>query len=513
MAHVHCPKCGERLNLPPIQETRGVRCGVGSKFMDRKGGIMNEMCLVSRVPHRFGRIVPAGLLICFTMLARVSSTLADEISPPTTQPAIPLGAQKLFAQASPAVVKIHTYNATGRPLGQGSGFLIDAAGTIVTNHHVIKDAASARVYIQNQPSLPVTRIVAVDKQADLAIIKVDGKDLPFLKLRVALPKVGEKVYAIGSPHDLTNTLSDGLVSGLRRDSGITEIQTSAPITHGSSGGPLLSSDGAVVGVTTKGRIGGGDLNFAVPAERVASLLKKPSLPSRSMSKLLKPPEAKAAEAPKVYKSLASLLSQIPRNLMPVGNKHYSSLQITLIEKWIAENATRGTVLGFSGKFRASGASSSSVGLGFENSVLPIHGRKGWLVVHASFDLRFTQDILKLKKGTNVTIHGEIARLETKWHTRKGYNYYVLTLYLSNCAFGKAPAPTKTGKAPKPTSKPTAPKRTDEDKARSQLSLARSYIGAGLKTKAMDVLKELIARYPKTRAATDAQAELEKLGKQ
>ncbi len=128
MAHVHCPKCGRRLNLPPIQETRGVRCGVGSKFMDRKGGIMNEMCLVSRVPHRFGRIVPAGLLICFTMLARVSSTLADEISPPTTQPAMSLSAQKLFAQASPAVVKIHTYNAGGRPLGQGSGFLIDAAG-------------------------------------------------------------------------------------------------------------------------------------------------------------------------------------------------------------------------------------------------------------------------------------------------------------------------------------------------------------------------------------------------
>ncbi len=113
MAHVHCPKCGERLKLPPIQEKRGVRFGVGSEFMDRKGGTMSEMCLVSRVPHRFGRIVPAGLLICFTMLAGVSSTLADEISPPTTQPAMSLSAQKLFAQASPAVVKIHTYNATG----------------------------------------------------------------------------------------------------------------------------------------------------------------------------------------------------------------------------------------------------------------------------------------------------------------------------------------------------------------------------------------------------------------
>ena len=83
--------------------------------------------------------------------------------------------------------------------------MIDAAGTIVTNHHVIKDAASARVYIQKRPSLPVVKIVAVDEHADLAIIKVDGKDLPFLKLRVAPPKVGEKVFAIGSPRGWTNT--------------------------------------------------------------------------------------------------------------------------------------------------------------------------------------------------------------------------------------------------------------------------------------------------------------------
>jgi len=78
----------------------------------------------------------------------------------------------------------------------------------------------------------------------------------------------------------------------------------------------------------------------------------------------------------------------------------------------------------------------------------------------------------------------------------------LYLTLSDCAFSK------------PTSRPAKPKpkQTDEDRARSQLGLAKSYVGAGLKTKAMDVLKELIAKYPKTHAATAAQAELEKLGK-
>ena len=481
---------------------------------------------VSRVPHRLRDVVLIGLIACFTTVAGVGSALADDNAAATTKPATSLDAQQLFAQASPAVVKIHTYDAVGRSLGQGSGFLIDAAGTIVTNHHVIKDAASARVYIQNQPSLPVTRIVAVDKQADLAIIKVDGKDLPFLKLRVALPKVGEKVFAIGSPGGLTNTLSDGLVSGLRRNSGITEIQTSAPITHGSSGGPLLSSDGAVVGVTTKGRIGGGDLNFAVPAERVASLLKKPNLPPQSTSKLLKPPEAGTENAPKVYKSLASLLSEMPRNLIPTNNKPFSSVQQTLLKKWILKNVHPGTIVGFSGKLSRSSASQTTdkMFLVFLNSAISIHGRKGWLKTNATFEGRFTEDILKLKSGMTVTVHGKVQEwgiryvgeikttLPTTWYFSNGYHYYTMKLGLGDCAFGKVPLPKRPAPATSMT-KPATRKRTDEDKVRSQLALAKSYIGAGLKTKAADVLKELIARYPKTYAATAAQVELEKLGKQ
>ena len=474
---------------------------------------MNEMCLASRVPHRLRRIVPAGLLICFTMLAGVGSALAADNAPPTTKPAMSLSAQKLFAQASPAVVKIHTYNAGGRPLGQGSGFLIDAAGTIVTNHHVIKDAASARVYIQNQPSLPVTRIVAVDKQADLAIIKVDGKDLPFLKLRVGLPKVGEKVYAIGSPRGLTNTLSDGLVSGLRRDSGITEIQTSAPITHGSSGGPLLSSDGVVVGVTTKGRIGGGDLNFAVPAERVASLLKKPSLPSRSTPKLLNPPEAKAAGAPKVYKSLAALLSKIPRNLIPEGTRRFTSLQCSLINDCFVANAPPGTVLALAGRFWFSEPDRRSDGIRiyFISGDVFIHQRKVRLRAGAYIPKRLVEDVLRLKRGKAVILHGRIDKITIECHD--GEPRGLLRLTLTDCAFGSIPPSRKPREKPKPTSRPAKPKRTDEDKARSQLSLAKSYIGAGLKTKALDVLKELIAKYPKTQAATEARTTLDTLGKQ
>ena len=484
-------------------------------------------------------VVFIGALICLVVAAGGGSVSAQDAPTPATQPAIPLDAQKLFAQASPAVVKIRTYSKTGRAIATGSGFLIDAAGTIVTNHHVIKDAASARVYIQKRPSLPVVKIVAVDEHADLAIIKVDGKDLPFLKLRVAPPKVGEKVFAIGSPRGWTNTLSDGLVSGLRREGGKTFIQTSTPISHGSSGGPLLSSDGAVVGVTTSGFSGEGALGFAVPAERVARLIKTPTVTSKNASKLLKPPEVKAAEAPKVYRSLSSLLSQMPRNLIPVRNKPFSSLQRDLFKKWIAENVIPGTVVGFTGKLSESGhsipnsicvwtgdgalyyksgdASANSIALYFD-SAISIHGRKGCLWVRANFDARFAQNLLKLKPGTNVTIHGKVvvwprrvkSILPTYWYfLRKGDHYYIINLCLTDCAFGKIPLPKK----PKAASRPAKPKRTDEDKARSQLALAKNYIGAGLKTKALDVLKELIAKYPKTHAATAAQAELEKLGKQ
>ena len=138
-----------------------------------------------------------------------------------------------------------------RPAGQGSGFFVSADGLLVTNHHVVADAATIRVLTHADVELKVTQVVAVDPTSDLALLRVAGTGLPHLELADAVPAIGSRAYAIGSPQGLANTLSEGLISGVRGPEGeVKLIQTTAAISPGSSGGPLLNADGRVVGVTT-----------------------------------------------------------------------------------------------------------------------------------------------------------------------------------------------------------------------------------------------------------------------
>jgi S1-C subfamily serine protease/cytochrome c-type biogenesis protein CcmH/NrfG len=192
-------------------------------------------------------------------------------------------ADTIFRRTSPAVVQVVVQDRQGRTIGSGSGFLVSKKGLIATNYHVIEKAHTADVFLADQRKLSVVGAAAFDQEADLAIIKVAGQ-IGAQPLELAgddLPPVGAKVYAIGSPlGDFANTLSDGLVSGHRETGTIPHfprmpamIQTTAPISHGSSGGPLLRSDGKVVGLMTLTFSSEGEnLNFAVPASHVARLL-------------------------------------------------------------------------------------------------------------------------------------------------------------------------------------------------------------------------------------------------
>jgi len=189
----------------------------------------------------------------------------------------PLSAQEIFRRASPAVVQIVVLDRSLNPIGLGSGFFVRPNGMLVTNHHVVRQAAYAAVVLPTKAVLFVEGILAVDEQADLAVLQVNGTDLPYLRLapQKHLPAIGSRVFAIGSPAGLGNTLSEGLVSGLRAvDQGVKLIQTTAPISPGSSGGPLLAADGAVVGVTSATLAGPAlqNLNFAVPSDNVHRLL-------------------------------------------------------------------------------------------------------------------------------------------------------------------------------------------------------------------------------------------------
>jgi Flp pilus assembly protein TadD len=200
-------------------------------------------------------------------------------------PAQAMPPDRLFATASPAVVRVLVEDAAHRPTGQGSGFVVAADGWIVTNYHVISLASFAKVVMDDFSELTVEGVAAVDREGDLALLKVSGHDLPCLLLADgAPPRVGKKVYAIGSPRGLPNTLSDGLISGHRGEGGTDLIQTTAAMSPGSSGGPLLTEEGWVVGVNARIRPGGQRLNFAIPAERVRDLLQKqgPVIPLASI---------------------------------------------------------------------------------------------------------------------------------------------------------------------------------------------------------------------------------------
>lgn len=198
--------------------------------------------------------------------------------PPLTAPPPPLTPDAIFARTSPAVVKVEVDRVAG------SGFLVNADGLVATNYHVIARGSRARVVLADNRRLAVLGVAAVNAEADVALLKVAGgiNARPLELAEGGLPPVGSKVYAVGNPLGLfANTLSDGLVSAHRRTGTVplfprmpTMIQTTAPISHGSSGGPLLAADGKVVGVTTLSfaDLGGQNVNLAVPASEVARLL-------------------------------------------------------------------------------------------------------------------------------------------------------------------------------------------------------------------------------------------------
>lgn len=194
---------------------------------------------------------------------------------PQSQPA-ELSPDVLFSKFSPTVVRVVARTGDFRTT-LGSGFFVTRTGLLVTNHHVIRNAEFVSIVRDDNTTFFVEGVVADDPDADLAVLKVNTPEpVPFVRLSSQpSPKVGTKVFAIGNPEGLTNTLSEGLISGMRDGiKGVTILQTSAPISHGSSGGPLMTADGTVVGVTTAMLTGGQNLNFAVPASQVRKVMNR-----------------------------------------------------------------------------------------------------------------------------------------------------------------------------------------------------------------------------------------------
>jgi tetratricopeptide (TPR) repeat protein len=187
-----------------------------------------------------------------------------------------LSAEQVFNRVSPAVVRVVVRDRQFKETGLGSGFFVTAEGLLVTNHHVVRRAEFATVLRADGSTLFVDGVLALDPDQDLALLKVNGTGLPCLEVApAAAPPVGSRVYAIGNPKGLTNSLSEGLVSGIRKESGeVLAIQTTAAVSPGSSGGPLVDDQGRVVGVVTAFLADAQGLNFAVPAAALRTLLAK-----------------------------------------------------------------------------------------------------------------------------------------------------------------------------------------------------------------------------------------------
>jgi len=180
--------------------------------------------------------------------------------------------EDLAAEALPAVVLLDV--STAADSRQGSGFLVRPDGRILTNHHVIRDARGIRVKLANGDVYDHVKILGVDERRDLAVIQIAGFDLPYLLLGNSdSVRIGHPVVHIGSPLGLENTVSTGIVSGRRQEpAGYQLIQVSAPASVGSSGGPVLSQGGRVIGVAAAQLRSGQNLNFAVPINYARGLL-------------------------------------------------------------------------------------------------------------------------------------------------------------------------------------------------------------------------------------------------
>ncbi len=237
-----------------------------------------------------------------------------------SQTANELSAKEIAKKTLPAVMLIICHKNSADDFSYGSGFFVKP-GILVTNYHVIQGKTCAVVQTgsradQKDNVFEITDVLIYDSDEDLALLNVPeakSANIPLLLIEREVPAIGETIYALGNPKGLTGTISPGIISArLRTDRKNTRLQISAPISPGSSGGPVVNGQGRVIGVAVEFLRDGQNLNFAVPAQFVNSLLTG-----------LFPPRTSAAQTPPATSDLKPKRSvrevSSPRaNLPPKG---------------------------------------------------------------------------------------------------------------------------------------------------------------------------------------------------
>ena len=220
------------------------------------------------------------LLFAATCSAVVTGALLSTVSEgserPTARPRegeiAETPAQRVARLSRRSVVVVECTPDKGKPVF-GSGFYLSSTGLLATNAHVIEACADIFVRDDRQAAGSQARLVFVNAEQDVAVLKAAGIGKPALRLApIDSLSQGQQVFAIGHPAGLEFTVSDGIISAFRSIEERRLLQTTAPISPGSSGGPLLDAAGRVVGMTTSFLKGGQNLNFAVPVDVIKESL-------------------------------------------------------------------------------------------------------------------------------------------------------------------------------------------------------------------------------------------------
>jgi S1-C subfamily serine protease len=204
----------------------------------------------------------------------VADTATNDSSTETSTGASPLLTGREISQAAfPAMVTLVMRNKDGHSVSLGSGFFV-APRHVATNFHVVRDTTSGIAKrIGKEESLGVLGFVAVDPINDIAILEVSDSCPSTLSIAgESSVSIGDTIYAIGSPEGFEGTFSQGLVSGVRERKGARLLQITAPMSPGSSGGPILDQNAKVVGISVATYSEGQNLNFAVPSAYLLNLL-------------------------------------------------------------------------------------------------------------------------------------------------------------------------------------------------------------------------------------------------
>jgi len=213
-----------------------------------------------------------GTMLITTVIANGGFIAADD-SPLPMAPSV----VDLVNRIKPSIAVITFDGRDGDRQGLGTGFIVDAAGLIATNLHVIGEARPIRIQLHDGRTFDVTAVEATDRHHDLALLRIDAKDLPALELgnSDALQE-GESLIAVGNPLGLERSVVTGVLSGRRDVDDRPMLQIAMPIERGNSGGPLIDLQGRVQGVITLKSLKTENLGFAGPVNQLKPLLADPN---------------------------------------------------------------------------------------------------------------------------------------------------------------------------------------------------------------------------------------------